>query len=394
MRPNDDGQKELTQSDEGAVAEARELNISESGSSVSVSRISLNTTKGSDEIIPKSICSQINRDKKCEDFRGDNFCLEISETSYMNKHVTCLEVRSLGLYPIIPASELQNIYATYILNTFPIPRYPRNLTGHNVHSVSIARMLNIKIREMDGCAREYRSKTFMRRALTCLTYMLKRRKSGHSRRKTRERRRRRCPYFRKNRRMLSLQGKAFSAQKQQTKKIRVPRTFEGSSSVICDRTVVRSHRLIRSSRRKNVEQCCNEELQTIKPCYVLLEYYTVIFCEFRESGSPFSETFVPAKSDTSANVNETTNTLDTFTNPYEATDTLDTFTNANEAKDLLDKECEIRVIRFWRNRMIKLGLGIEDDADELLDRKGDTAAVPADESDATRMEDVDYQIKC
>ncbi|KAI0990696.1 hypothetical protein GJ496_009227 [Pomphorhynchus laevis] len=73
MRPNDDGQKELPQSDEEAVAEARELNISESGptepSSASVSRISLNPTKGSDELIPKSICSQINRDKKCEDFR-------------------------------------------------------------------------------------------------------------------------------------------------------------------------------------------------------------------------------------------------------------------------------------------------------------------------------------
>ncbi|KAI0984998.1 hypothetical protein GJ496_008042 [Pomphorhynchus laevis] len=208
-------------------------------------------------------------------------------------------------------------------------------------------MLNIKIRDMDGCAREYRIETFMRRTLTCLTYMLDRQKSGHSRRKTRERRRRRCPYLRKNRRILSLQGKAFSAQKQQTKKIRVPKTFEGSSSVICDRTVVRSHRLIRNSKRKNVEQCCNEELQTIKPCYVLLEYYTVIFCEFRESRSPFSETFVPEKSDTSANVNETTNTLDTFTNPYEATDTSDTFTNANEAKEPLDIECETRVIRFW-----------------------------------------------
>ncbi|KAI0986136.1 hypothetical protein GJ496_005749 [Pomphorhynchus laevis] len=87
------------------------------------------------------------------------------------------------------------------------------------------------------------------------------------------------------------------------------------------------------------------------------------------------------------------NTLDTFTNPYEATDTSDTFSNANETKDLLDIECETRVIRFWRNRMIKLGFGIEDDADELLDRKGDTATVPADESDATRMEDVDYQMK-
>ncbi|KAI0979132.1 hypothetical protein GJ496_010259 [Pomphorhynchus laevis] len=212
----------------------------------------------------------------------------------MTKHVKYLEVRSLGLYPIIPASEPQNIYAMYIINTFPIPRYLRSLTGHNVHSVSIARMLNIKIRKMDGCAREYRSETFMRRALTC----------GHSRRKTRERRRRRCP------------------------------------------TVVRSHRLIRSSRRKNVEQYCNEELQTIKPCYVPLEYYTIICCEFRRSGSPFSETFVQAKSETSANVYETTNTLDTFTNPYEATDTSDTFTNADEAKDLLDIECEIRVIRF------------------------------------------------
>ncbi|KAI0982807.1 hypothetical protein GJ496_009062 [Pomphorhynchus laevis] len=129
------------------------------------------------------------------------------------------------------------------------------------------------------------------------------------------------------------------------------------------------------------------------PRYVLLEYYTVIFCEFRESGSPFSETFVPAKSDTSANVNEATNTLDMFTNPYEATDTSDTFTNANEAKDLLDIEGETRVIRFWLNRMIKLGFGIEDDADELLARKSDTAAVPADESDATRMEDADYQMK-
>ncbi|KAI0984111.1 hypothetical protein GJ496_010569 [Pomphorhynchus laevis] len=73
MRPNDDGQKELPQSDEEAVAEARELNISESGptepSSASVFRISLNPTKGSDELIPKSVCSQINRDKKCEDFR-------------------------------------------------------------------------------------------------------------------------------------------------------------------------------------------------------------------------------------------------------------------------------------------------------------------------------------
>ncbi|KAI0982041.1 hypothetical protein GJ496_011619 [Pomphorhynchus laevis] len=86
--------------------------------------------------------------------------------------------------------------------------------------------------------------------------------------------------------------------------------------------------------------------------------------------------------------------MDTFKNPYEATDTSDTFTNANEAKYLLDIECETRVIRFWRICMIKLGLGIEDDADELLDRNGDTAAVPADESDATRMEDVDYQIKC
>ncbi|KAI0978116.1 hypothetical protein GJ496_002851 [Pomphorhynchus laevis] len=198
----------------------------------------------------------------------------------MTKHVKCLEVRSFGLYPIIPASEPQNIYATYILNTFPIPRYPRSLTGHNVHSVSIARMLIIKIREMDGCAREYRSETFMRRALTCLTYKLDR--------------------------------------------------------------------------------------------------------------SPFSETFVSPKSDTSANVNEPTNTLNTFTNPYEATDT---FTNANETKDLLDIEGETRVIRFWRNRMIKLGLGIEDDADELLDNKGDTAVVPADESDATRMEDVDNQMK-
>ncbi|KAI0979497.1 hypothetical protein GJ496_007827 [Pomphorhynchus laevis] len=216
-------------------------------------------------------------------------------------------------------------------------------------------MLNIKIREMDVCAREYRSETFMRRALTCLTYKLDRRKSEHSRRKTSERRRRRCPYLRRNRRMLSLQG---------------------SSSVICDRTVVRNHRLIRSSRWKNVEQCCDEELQTIKPCYVLLEYYTVIFCEFRESGSPFSETFVPANSDTSANVYDTANTLVTFTNPYEVTDTSDTFTNANEAKVLLDIECETR-----------------DDADELLDRKGDTAAVPADQSDATRMEVVDYPVK-
>ncbi|KAI0985752.1 hypothetical protein GJ496_004433, partial [Pomphorhynchus laevis] len=38
-------------------------------SSASVSRISLNPTKGSDELIPKSICSQINRNKKCEGFR-------------------------------------------------------------------------------------------------------------------------------------------------------------------------------------------------------------------------------------------------------------------------------------------------------------------------------------
>ncbi|KAI0978500.1 hypothetical protein GJ496_008283 [Pomphorhynchus laevis] len=38
-------------------------------SSTSVSRISLNPTKGSDELIPKSICSQINRNKKCEGFR-------------------------------------------------------------------------------------------------------------------------------------------------------------------------------------------------------------------------------------------------------------------------------------------------------------------------------------
>ncbi|KAI0984219.1 hypothetical protein GJ496_003653 [Pomphorhynchus laevis] len=44
------------------------------------------------------------------------------------------------------------------------------------------------------------------------------------------------------------------------------------------------------------------------------------------------------------------------------------------------------------NRMIELGLGIDDDADELLDGmdgKSDAAAVPPDESDATRMEDVD-----
>ncbi|KAI0984822.1 hypothetical protein GJ496_001380 [Pomphorhynchus laevis] len=37
------------------------------------------------------------------------------------------------------------------------------------------------------------------------------------------------------------------------------------------------------------------------------------------------------------------------------------------------------------NRMIELGLGIDDDADELLDGinvKGDAAAIPADESDA------------
>ncbi|KAI0987759.1 hypothetical protein GJ496_004629 [Pomphorhynchus laevis] len=229
-------------------------------SSASVSRISLNPTKGSDKLIPKSICNQINRDKKCEDLRVSGS-------------------KIVRIVPDYPSIELQNIYATYILNTFPIPRYPRSLTGHNVHS-----------------------------------------------------------------------------------------------------TVVRNDRLIRSSRRKNVEQCCSKELQTIKPCYVLLEYYTVIFCEFRESGSPFSETFVPAKSDTSANVNETTNTLVTFTNPYEATDTSDTFTNANETKDLLNIECETRVIRFWRNRMIKLGLGIEDDADELLDSKGDTATDPADES--------------
>ncbi|KAI0981969.1 hypothetical protein GJ496_006913 [Pomphorhynchus laevis] len=44
------------------------------------------------------------------------------------------------------------------------------------------------------------------------------------------------------------------------------------------------------------------------------------------------------------------------------------------------------------NRMIEFGLGIDDDADELLDGmhgKGVPAAVLADESDATRMEDVD-----
>ncbi|KAI0982385.1 hypothetical protein GJ496_006671 [Pomphorhynchus laevis] len=42
------------------------------------------------------------------------------------------------------------------------------------------------------------------------------------------------------------------------------------------------------------------------------------------------------------------------------------------------------------NRMIELG--IDDDADELLDGmggKGNAATVPADESDSARMEDVD-----
>ncbi|KAI0984989.1 hypothetical protein GJ496_008346 [Pomphorhynchus laevis] len=163
-------------------------------------------------------------------------------------------------------------------------------------------MLNIKIREMDGCAREYRSETFMQRTLTCLAYKLDRRKSGHSRRKTRERRRRRCP--------ISVFGN------------------------------IRASKIGHISKRDG-------------------------------NNKHFGHVY----------------------KPYKSTDASDTFTNANEAKDLLDIECETRVIRLWRNRMIKLGLGIEDDADELLDRKGDTAAVPADKNDATRMEVVDYHMK-
>ncbi|KAI0989193.1 hypothetical protein GJ496_008179 [Pomphorhynchus laevis] len=65
------------------------------------------------------------------------------------------------------------------------------------------------------------------------------------------------------------------------------------------------------------------------------------------------------------------------------------------AKDTGDKSIKDLVVLLFESNLLAPGLtrlGIDDDADELLygmDEKGDAAAVPADESDATRMESVD-----